>query len=119
MNVSIKLNPIKNQSSLNLFNHIIRAILVNLSRYFKTLLIILVAGMGNLKQNNKPGIIIYSSAIVFLGIGLFFVEQTLIERYFQISQTARTFIVLMYIAFVLFWNGSRFLGEKENRFFND
>ena len=78
-----------------------------------------MAGMGNLKQNNKPSIIIYSTAIVLFGVGLFFIEQTLIERYFQLPQTLRTFAVLMYITFALFWNGSRFISAKEETPFKE
>lgn len=71
--------------------------------------------MGNVKQNNKPGIIIYFLAIVLLGVGLFFAEKELIEQYFQPSQTMRTFAVLMYITFAFFWDGTGFLSSSEKK----
>lgn len=74
---------------------------------------ILVAGMGNVKQNNKRGILIYFLAIVLLGIALFFVEKLLIEQYFHPSQTVRTFAVLIYITFAFFWDGTILLDSKE------
>ena len=69
--------------------------------------------MGNVKRNNKPGIIIYFSAIILLGFALYSAEQRFIEQYFQPSQTLRTFGVLMYIAFAFFWDGTRFLSSAE------
>jgi hypothetical protein len=85
----------------------------------KTLLLALIAGMGNVKQNNKPGIIIYFSAIILLGFGLYSAEQRIIEQYFQPSQTLRTFAVLIYIAFAFFWDGTWIIGSNERNYFND
>jgi hypothetical protein len=81
----------------------------------KKILLALISGMGNVKQNNKPGIIIYFSAIILLGIALYFAEQRFIEHYFQPSQTLRTFAVLMYIAFAFFWDGTGFLSSAEKK----
>jgi len=84
----------------------------------KKFVFILVAGMGNVKQNNMSGILIYFLFIVLLGVGFFFAEQRLLEQYFHPSQTMRTFAVLMYIAFAFFWDGSVFISnEKNNNFF--
>ena len=74
--------------------------------------------MGNVKQNNKPGIIIYFIAIVLLGVGLFFAEKGFVEQYFQPSQTVRTFAVLMYITFAFFWDGTGFLSSSEKKSFS-
>jgi hypothetical protein len=77
---------------------------------------ILIAGMGNVKHGQWQGIIIYFSAITLLGIGLLFVEQNLIIQYYEPSRTVRTFLILIYIAFAFFWNGTGLLSsEVKNR----
>ena len=80
---------------------------------YENFVFILVAGMGNVKQNNKRGILIYFLAVVLLGLGLFFAEQILVEQYFHPSQTVRTFAVLIYITFAFFWDGTILLDSKE------
>ena len=72
--------------------------------------------MGNVKHGHWQGIIIYFSAITLLGIGLLFAEQNLIKQYYEASRTVRTFVILIYIAFAFFWNGTSLLGsEVKNR----
>lgn len=91
-----------------------------LKRYsiFKSFLFILIAGMGNVKQGNWQCILIYFSSMILLGIGLFYTEQKIIEPYFHPSQTLQIFLILVYVAFVFFWNGSNLFSlEERNPFF--
>lgn len=92
---------------------------MNVKIVLKKFFLILFSGMGNVKQNNKPGIIIYFSVIILLGFVLYSAEHRFIEQYLQPSQTLRTFAVLMYIAFAFFWDGTRIFGSKEANFFNE
>lgn len=75
--------------------------------------------MGNVKQGNWSGILIYFSAIILLGIGLVFAERKLIEQFYHPSQTMCTFALLIYTAFAFFWNGTKLFGDKEKNHFFD
>lgn len=80
---------------------------------FANLLFVLIAGMGNVKQGNWPGILIYFSVMVLLGAALIYAEQQFIEPIYQIPQTGCTFTLLLYIAFTFFWNGTNFLTSED------
>lgn len=75
--------------------------------------------MGNVKENNKPGMLIYSLAVVLIGLGLVYAERTIIELYFQPSQTLCTFAILSYLTFAFFWNGSRYIHNRDNNHFSE
>jgi uncharacterized membrane protein SirB2 len=79
------------------------------------LLVILISGTGNIKLGNWQGTLIYFSTILLVGVGLWFLEQRLLEPYFNPSQTMRTFAVLIYIAFAFFWNGTRLLDSEHKK----
>ena len=86
---------------------------------FTNLIYILIAGMGNVKQGNWPGILIYFFVVILLGSVLIFVERNFIEQFYRPSQTACTFALLIYIAFAFFWNGTKIFGyEGKNHFFD-
>ena len=74
--------------------------------------------MGNVKQGDWQCILIYFCFIILLGIGLVYAEQN-IEQYYHPSQTVRTFLILIYIAFAFFWNGTKLLGDDEKSHFFD
>ena len=85
--------------------------------FLANLFFILFAGMGNVKQGKWQSILIYFFGIFLLGFALFYVEQNLIRPYYQLSQTMRTFVILIYIAFAFFWDGTKLLGsDKKSRF---
>lgn len=71
--------------------------------------------MGNVKQGNWQGILIYFSTIILFGLILMLAEQRIIEQYYHPAQSVRTFVVLIYIAFAFFWNGTRLLDSEEKK----
>lgn len=86
---------------------------------FENIILILIAGMGNVKQGHWPGILLYFSVMIMLGAALIFVERKIIEPIYQLPQSGRTFAVLVFIAFIFFWDGNQLLGnEKEKETFN-
>jgi len=113
-------NTFKNKSALSLQNIILRADQLKKNSIFTELIYILVAGMGNVKQGNLQGIMIYFSMIILLGIVLIFAERKFLEQFYNPSQTLCTFSILVYIAFVFFWNGTKLFGiEEKNGFFEN
>jgi hypothetical protein len=78
----------------------------------KSILSILIRGMGNVKHGDWIGILLYCSVILLIGLFLFLVERRFISQYYQVSQTVRTFLILIYTAFAIFWDGSSLLGEQ-------
>jgi len=69
--------------------------------------------MGNVKHGDWLGILLYFSVILLIGLVFVLVERRFISQYYQFSQTVRTFLILIYITFAIFWDGSSFLGEQE------
>lgn len=85
----------------------------------RNLLFILIAGMGNVKQGNWKSILIYFCFIILLGIGPVYAEQKIIEKYYHPSQIVRTFLILIYIAFAFFWDGTTLICHDEKNLFID
>lgn len=77
---------------------------------FKT---ILIAGMGNVKQGNWTGTLVYFSFMILVGAALVFVEQKIIEPIYDVSNHQCTLGILLYLSFTFFWNGTRLLGQEE------
>lgn len=75
---------------------------------------ILISGMGNVKQGNWSGILVYFSFMFLFGAALIFLERKLLEPIYQVSQHQCTFAVLLYLSFTFFWDGTKLLGHKEN-----
>lgn len=95
----------------------LRGIQLKKDSFLTNLFFILFAGMGNLKQGKWQSILIYFFGIFLLGFTLLYAEQNLIRPYYQISQTMRTFVILIFIAFAFFWDGTKLLGrDKKNHF---
>lgn len=69
--------------------------------------------MGNVKRGYWPGILLYLSVMVSLGAALIYVERIYIDSVYQLPQSGRTFAVLIFIAFTLFWDGTRLINFKE------
>jgi hypothetical protein len=87
---------------------------------FANLKYILIAGMGNVKQGNWPGILIYFSVMILLGAALIYAERKFIEPLYQLPQSGCTFALLLYIAFTFFWNGTNLLtSEDQHLSFNE
>ena len=81
---------------------------------------ILIAGMGNVKQGNWQGILVYFLTKILLGAALAYGERKLIEPVYQLPQTGCTFSVLLYVAFTIFWNGTSLLGlDNKNSLFDE
>jgi ABC-type polysaccharide/polyol phosphate export permease len=72
----------------------------------RNLLIILISGMGNVKEGDWKSILLYFSFMLLLGVGLFQLFSIIFESYYPLSQTMRTFLILVYLAVVFFWDGS-------------
>lgn len=80
---------------------------------FAKLLFTFIAGMANVKQGYWPGILLYFSVMILLGVGLIFVERIFIEPIYHIPQSGRAFVLLMFLAFTFFWDGTHLLNYEE------
>jgi hypothetical protein len=74
---------------------------------------ILIAGMGNVKQGNWTGTLVYFSFMILLGAALVIVEQKIIEPIYDVSNHQCILGILLYLSFTFFWNGTRLLGKEE------
>ena len=85
---------------------------MNKNSLLANLMFMIIAGMGNVKHGRWQGILTYFLAIIILGIGLIYAELRFIEPHYHPSQTVRTFLILIYIAFAFFWNGTSLLDSE-------
>ena len=80
---------------------------------FQQLLSILFAGIGNIKDGNWTGTLIYFSVMCLLGAALIFAERIYLEPIYQLPESGLKFALLVFIAFIFFWDGNQFLGKEE------
>jgi hypothetical protein len=74
-----------------------------------------MAGMGNVKQGNWLGILIYFSVMILLGAALLFAEQRLVEPVYHLPQIECTFALLIYTTFIFFWDGTNLFHLEERK----
>jgi hypothetical protein len=82
---------------------------------FAKILLTVIAGIGNVKNGNWSGTIIYFSAMAIFGAALIFVERKYIEPIYQLPQSGLKFALLVFIAFIFFWDGNQLLRNEEKK----
>lgn len=91
---------------------------VKINSVFRPFLLILLAGMGNFKQGDWKSTLVYFGFLFLAGSGAYYLAREFIGPYYQISMTARTFVILIFILGALFWDGTRWIrDEEEDNFF--